>query len=280
MKELRLYYWFELGVLLLLAILVIAVGPKTHLSVYTDVKTYSEDDAITVETARRVHLPEKVLVILAVTARAAESAALLAGQQVFIPGAFSLIKVATGYGWVFYVAGLRNGFTLLLSMLYATLLDLGFQFYAYVHKYTDRPNLVGLYSFYRILIMLQIIIVMAVIVVLIDDTVAMGGDGRYRPNTYAIAVLLQGVTLELVHRGLQERYFQEILSDGFVELESTIPPNSMARYTSVYQAVYDTAPGLVVQWEFFVRLAEFSKYFIGSIIFMALADTASPTYIR
>lgn len=276
MKELRLYYWFELGVLLLLAVLVIAIGPKTHLSVYTDVKTYGEDDTITVETARRVHLPEKVLVILALTARAAESAALLAGQQVFIPGAFSLIKVATGYGWVFYVAGLRNGFTLLLAMLYATLLDLGFQFYAYVHKYTNRPNLMGLYSFYRILIMLQIIIVMAVIVVLIDDTVAVGGDGR----TYAIAVLLQGVTLELVQRGLQERYFQEILSDVFVELESTIPPNSMARYTSVYQAVYDTAPGLVVQWEFFVRLAEFSKYFIGSVIFMVLADSASPTYIR
>jgi len=82
---------------------------------------------------------------------------------VFIPGAFSLIKVATGYGCVFYVAGLRNGFTLFLSMLYA---------------------------------------------------------------------------------------------------------NSMARYT--YQAVYDTAPGLVVRWEFLVRLAEFSTYFIGSISFIVL----------
>jgi hypothetical protein len=276
-KELQWYFFLEASLLTLLLILMASVGPSTDVSIYTTVKYYS-DLTVTLSTSRSIHLPEKVLVCLAVAGRLGELGAMLTGQSIWIKGAARVVRSSIGYSWAIYTCGLRDVFTFFLVVIYATILGIGFQYHEFAFKSAvDDTYTSGLYSFYRLILFLQVVVICVVTLGLSEDLASAG-----EVSTFPIAVLLGGNALELFHRGIQERYFTEIITETYQDLAKSIGPNELARYSSMFDVVFSLDRSSIILWELYVNVADVSKIFALGILFLTLADTAAPvpTYIR
>lgn len=276
-KELQWYFFLEASLLTLLLILMASVGPSTDVSIYTTVKHYS-DLSVTLSTSRSIHIPEKVLVCLAVAGRLGELGAMLTGQSIWVKGAARIVRSSIGYSWAIYTCGLRDIFTFLLAAVYATLLGICYQYHEFALKNAvDDTCTSGLYSFYRLILFLQIVVICVVTLGLSEDLVSAG-----EVSAFPIAVLLGGNALELFHRGIQERYFTEIITETYQGVARTIRPNDLARYSTMFDVVSSLDKSTVVLWELYVNVADVSKIFALGVLFLTLADTAAPapTYIR
>lgn len=149
------------------------------------------------------------------------------------------------YSWTIYTCDLRDIFTFFLAAIYAGLLGIGFQYHEYALKEAVDDTYVGG--------SLQILPV--------DPNFANIGHLRGHPgasqdlsaagkiSVYPIVALLGGNCLESFHRGIQERYFTEIIMDTYKAITGCIP-KSQFKTQSVFDTVLLYDKSIIVNWSF------------------------------